>query len=484
MRQLVAAAAGISALAVLPGPGARALTTHSIGEASPLSSSTAAALAASARAVRPGAVTEIPVGSSAQIYLFGLTSGPDGNVWFADQGCMGLGHCAIGRLSPQGQITTFERGLNRGSLPSTIVTGADGALWFTDNGRRPAIGRITPQGRITEFSRGLRRDSQPFELTAAPTGDVWFTDQGKHPAIGRITPRGRITEFRHGLARGSVPFGIAAGTDAQIWFTDRGCSGGGHCAVGRITTSGQIAELRRGLRRGGQPLGIAAAAGGQMWFADSDGAIGQVSPGGAITEHTRGLNAGSSPVAVAAGPDGAMWFTDEGQVPAVGRVTAEGVIREFSAGVPSGSEPAAIAPAADGRLWFTDEGSTSGFGVVAVGTPAGQRVAPRIAATPRPGVPAACTAGRFATWMGLQASSAAFSFDGYRWLRNDTLLGGHGGPQFTPTHHDAGARLSCRETVSYPPPLNVTVAATSAPRRVRGRAAPAAAPSSALRLTA
>jgi streptogramin lyase len=484
VRKLVAAAAGISALAVLPGPAARALTTHSIGEASPAVSGTAAALAASGGTVRPGTVTEIPLGSSAQIYLFGLTAGPDGNVWFADQGCMGLGHCAIGRLSPQGQISTFERGLNRGSLPSTIVTGADGDLWFTDDGHRPAIGRITPQGRITEFSRGLRRDSQPFELTATPAGDVWFTDQGRHPAIGRITPQGHITEFRHGLARGSVPFGIAAGTDAQIWFTDRGCSGAGHCAVGRITASGQIAELRRGLRRGGQPLGIAAAAGGEMWFADSAGAIGQVSPGGQITEHTRGLRAGSSPVAVTAGPDGAMWFTDEGQAPAVGRVTGGGAIREFSAGVPSGSEPAAIAPAADGRLWFTDEGSASAFGVVAVGTPAGQRAAPHVAAAPRPGVTAACSAGRFATWMGLQPSAAAFSFDGYRWLRNDTLLGGHRKAQFTPTHHDAGARLSCRETVTYPPPLNVTVAATSAPRRVAGRAAPAAAPSSGLRLTA
>src|SRR6185312_5014824 len=159
MRKLIAAAVGIGALAVLPGPGAWALTTHAIGGPSRPLSRAAAALAASARASRSGTVTEIPLGSSAQIYLFGLTSGPDGNVWFADQGCMGLGHCAIGRVSSQGQITTFERGLNSGSLPFTIVTGGGGDLWFTDNGRRPAIGRITPEGRITEFSQGLRHGS-------------------------------------------------------------------------------------------------------------------------------------------------------------------------------------------------------------------------------------------------------------------------------------------------------------------------------------
>ncbi len=313
---------------------------------------------------------------------------------------------------------------------------------------------------------------------------MWFTDQGTHPAIGRITPRGRITEFSHGLARGSVPFGIATGTDAQVWFTDRGCSGTGHCAVGRITAAGQIAELRQGLRHGGEPLGIAGAAGGEMWFADSAGAIGEVSPGGQITEHIRGLRAGSAPVAVAAGPDGAVWFTDEGQMPAVGRVTAGGAIREFSAGVQAGSEPAAITPVGDGKLWFTDEGSASAFGVITVGTPAAQRTAPRVSPAPRPGIPATCTAGRFATWMGLQPSATAFAFDGFRWRRNDSLLGGHRGPQFTPSRHDAGARLSCREIVTYPPPLSVTVAATSAPRRLPGGSAPAAAPSSGLRLTA
>jgi hypothetical protein len=39
---------------------------------------------------------------------------------------------------------------------------------------------------------------------------------------------------------------------------------------------------------------------------------------------------------------------------------------------------------------------------------------------------------------------------------------------------DAGARLACRETVTYPPPLNVTVAVTSQALRIRGAASVAA----------
>jgi streptogramin lyase len=134
MRKLIAAAVGIGALAVLPGPGAWALTTHAIGGPSRPLSRTAAALAASARAAGPGAVTEIPLGSNAQIYLFGLTSGPDGNVWFANQGCMGLGHCAIGRLDPSpapagtcGSPTTVAGPRSAGSRPRVTSPSSAGA---------------------------------------------------------------------------------------------------------------------------------------------------------------------------------------------------------------------------------------------------------------------------------------------------------------------------------------------------------------------
>jgi hypothetical protein len=218
-----------------------------------------------------------------------------------------------------------------------------------------------------------------------------------------------------------------------------------------------------------------------VWFADSAGAVGQVSPAGQITERTRGLKRGSSPVAVTAGPDGNMWFTDEGQTAAVGRVTAQGAIREFSAGIPGGSEPAAITAAPDGRLWFTDEGSAAGFGTVATGAPVAVRRLPRISASPDPGTATVCRPGRFASWAG-RRPSAARAFDGFRWLRDGVPVRGHATQRFTPGPGDAGARLACREIVTYPPPLNVTVSVTSPAVRIRG--APSVAAGLALGLTA
>jgi virginiamycin B lyase len=433
-----------------------------------LAASAGAAPADTTAAARhPGVIGESPLGAGTQIYLFGLASGPDDDLWFAQLGCMGLGHCSVGRVSTDGRITDFRHGLNPGSIPFAITTGRDGNMWFTDAGPRPAIGRITPRGRITEFSRGLARGSVPFEIALGPDGNVWFTDQGARPAVGRITPSGRITEFSHGLRSGSVPFGIAAGARQTVWFTDRGCSGAGRCAIGRISPAGRIEEFTAGLRHGGQPLGVAGGAGGDAWFADSAGAIGQVTPAGRITERTRGLKTGSSPVAITAGQDGAMWFTDEGSTAAVGRITPRGRIREFSAGLLAGSQPAFIAAAPDGRLWFSDEGSAAALGSVTTGVPAALRAAPRLTGGPQVGATIGCAPARWATWAGAPPSVRLLPFDGYRWLRDGTLIPGQRGAAYTPVAADAGQRLACRETVTYKAPLNVTASATSAPRPVR-----------------
>ena len=320
-----------------------------------------------ARAPRVGAITETALGTSTHIYLFGLAPGPDGNLWFADLGCAGLGRCAIGRITAHGPIIVFTRGLRAGSVPFAITPGPDGNLWFTDEGTIPAIGRITPTGRITEFTRGLRRGSEPFEIVAGPERQPVVHDPGPPSGDRRITPRGRITEFTRGLRRGSVPFGIAAGPHGELWFTDHGCAATGHCALGRISRKGRIAELTPGYgapaSRWGSPTAPAATCGLPTRPARSGGSP----PPGRVTEYSRGLHAAAFPVGIAAGPDGNMWFTDEGSTPALGRITPRGRISEFSAGLVAGSEPALITAAPDGRLWFSRRGQPLG------GRPRGHR---------------------------------------------------------------------------------------------------------------
>ncbi len=86
-----------------------------------------------------GTVTEFNVPSGT---AFGITAGPDGNLWFTDNGAS-----AIGRITPSGSITLFPV---PGSTPEYITAGADGNLWFTDRASSK-IGRITTGGNFTEF---------------------------------------------------------------------------------------------------------------------------------------------------------------------------------------------------------------------------------------------------------------------------------------------------------------------------------------------
>src|SRR5690349_17248812 len=71
-------------------------------------------------------------------------------------------------------FTEFTTGLSPGSQPILITSGPDGNLWFTEQGVNK-IGRITPAGVITEFP--LAASSGPSGITTGPDGNLWFTER-------------------------------------------------------------------------------------------------------------------------------------------------------------------------------------------------------------------------------------------------------------------------------------------------------------------
>jgi len=149
------------------------------------------------------------------------------------------------------------------SEPQAIVSGPDGALWFTEN-NSAKIGRVTTAGAIAEF---LLPESQlATSITAGADGALWFTEGSNR--IGRITTNGAVTEFT--LPTSTLfPTSIVPGPDGALWFTEFGTDASG---VGRITTSGVITQFPL-------PTGV-----------------------------TRPPTVGSSPNAITVGPDGALWF--------------------------------------------------------------------------------------------------------------------------------------------------------------------------------
>src|SRR5438046_8196889 len=76
-----------------------------------------------------------------------------------------------------------------GSLTFGITAGPDGNLWFAESNSNK-IGRITTAGAITEFQT-LSAGSAPNQITAGPDRNPWFTIEFPHK-IGRSTPPGAV----------------------------------------------------------------------------------------------------------------------------------------------------------------------------------------------------------------------------------------------------------------------------------------------------
>jgi streptogramin lyase len=300
-----------------------------------------ATTAASATTVGGPVISEFETGLAPGVGLWGITAGPDGNLWFTEET-----HNAVGRITPGAVITEFTAGFPAGS-PKGIVTGPDGNLWVAMAGSGGAIARVTKTGDVTEFDVPTAGD--PEDIAVGPDNNLWYVDSAAN-LIGRITPEGSITEFSDGLSGGAAPTGITKGPDGAMWFTESAAG-----KIGRITTAGVITEFSSGISGSSQPTDIAKGPDGNLWFTmgAANGSIGKITPAGDFTEFSDGLSLLSVPREIAAGPDGNLWFTESAIPGRIGRITTSGDISEYSTGLLSILSPWSIAAGPDGNMWFT-----------------------------------------------------------------------------------------------------------------------------------
>jgi streptogramin lyase len=319
-------------------------------------------LSTPACAAQVGEITEFSEGlqgspPGAQSLPRSIAAGPDGNLWFTDEGTSG-GENMIGRVTPNGTITEWP--LPSTSRPDSITAGPDGNVWFTDIDG--AIGRIHPVGTYSEIGASIVEFHAPDffanSITSGPDGNVWFTQLFPVRAIGRITPDGAMTTWP--LAEDSKPISITTGPDGRLWYTDDS-----RATIGRIDPDGTDAEIGASLVEfdpGKVPLFITAGPGGKLWFThNGEGGIGSMTTAGVVNEFETPVESLDS---IAAGPDGNVWFTDFGTTDhAINRMTPSGVITRYSQGLQGEgvqSYPGSITAGPDGNLWFTDWGFAGG----------------------------------------------------------------------------------------------------------------------------
>jgi uncharacterized protein (TIGR03437 family) len=230
-----------------------------------------------------------------------------------------------------------------------IVTGPDGALWFTEGAK---IGRITTAGSLMEYPIPPDSSGSILSITAGPDGALWYVETFNNN-IARITTAGVVTEYTVPTS-GTNPWGIASGPDGALWFTEQYGTN-----IGRITTAGIITEYPIPTSNA-QPGGIVAGPDGALWFTETIGdKIGRITTSGIITEYPI-PTATSQPAAITVGPDGALWFV-ESYTGKIGRITTSGAITEYAVPAPAGQigpifSPVTqtISPGSDGAIWFTE----------------------------------------------------------------------------------------------------------------------------------
>ena len=307
-----------------------------------------AALPASAQA---GVVTEFSSALTAGNAPASITAGPDGNLWFTEQGLL----AGVARITPTGAITEFPTALLQ--TPGDIVTGSDGGVWFTETGAKNAIARIDPStGAIVRHE--LPDGTNPQAITAGPDGNLWFTEVDKSK-LGRMTPAGDATEYGLGLGGSDTLNDVTTGPDGKLWFTVENPS---EQKIGRLKPAdGNVTLYTAGLT--GAPNQITAASDGKLYFTESGNpaAIGRIKTDGAGSRSTAaGLAANAAPPGIAQGSDGGLWFTGARQPRAASAACRPSThaITEHVGGVgldlTGDAVPTGIASGPDGNVWFTE----------------------------------------------------------------------------------------------------------------------------------
>ena len=137
----------------------------------------------------------------------------------------------MGKLTPAGQFSIYYS--SSVHQPQGITYGPDGNMWFA-NQNAGTIGRVTPDGQTSDFfSGGI---DEPFGIAAGPDGNLWFTNAVVHRLDSRLD---RAHQHRAVWSPSSrrpawpEPQGITAGPDGNMWVTDFGL-----WSVSKLATTG------------------------------------------------------------------------------------------------------------------------------------------------------------------------------------------------------------------------------------------------------
>jgi streptogramin lyase len=336
---------GIATIGALSGSGAAATLPVS-GGSTPSASGCTLTITDSANVALALPVINTPVSGGVTVngstiyemagftHPYGITSGPDGNIYFTDSGTVEV-------IQPNNNVPLDEWVIS-GNLYD-ITTGSDGALWITDQSNDGAD-RVTTTGIIARYPftgtpQGIAPGPNGLMLIADNTsGGVWTLDTGGLFTVLPFSPSGTPSQVTW----------VPGGTLGDAWFAET-------YYVGDFSLTNNAINAQILVPNGDYANYITYGPDGNVWVTASGGITPRVlviNPStDAITEIP--LPPGATPQGITAGADNAMWFVDPG-TNTVGEINiTTHAVTTFPVLTPSAGLQE-IAKGADGRLWFTE----------------------------------------------------------------------------------------------------------------------------------
>jgi virginiamycin B lyase len=124
---------------------------------------------------KTGRVTYYPVGQNGN--GFGIASGPDKRIWFADPGGCNGSTARVGAIKTDGSgLVYYTKGVP--PLVDEIINGGDGNLYFGTFTSQ--IGRITPSGKVTVWNLPSNPVFPVLGMTVGPDHNIWFVDNSNN----------------------------------------------------------------------------------------------------------------------------------------------------------------------------------------------------------------------------------------------------------------------------------------------------------------
>jgi virginiamycin B lyase len=307
-----------------------------------------------------------------------IVAGPDGALWFTEQGAG-----KVGRITTAGQITEYPIPNNASGLadsgPTDIVP-SGGGLWFlTDIGE--STYRMATNGTFTLV---YSNEFYPAaNLSPSDTGGVWLMqsfgdgDTQDGQALVRVDPDGTATDYP--ATHTNHLYSIAEAPDGSVWFNN----GGSY--LYRMTDAGAQTSSPLSLPSPNEVSSIAFGHDGTVWFTDyapnsltGDGCCGGIDELADGVSHRTPVGIqqvveGIEPDSLTVGPDGALWFafhkppafpSQMNSFDGVGRIdpaTGQVQLADTDPYVPGD-----IAFGSDGALWFVDNGAND-IGRITIG---------------------------------------------------------------------------------------------------------------------